>query len=154
MEEALNPAELRGLAAEILIENDREGRYTIPTKGLYPFQLGATEWLEELCDLGIRQELSLFLGSVDPIILHVAPPRSLAHYLENRPGYNASAEERDTFKKVESVFKWLSELIRRRLKSGSGVSFELKTNSKGWRNPMLQNCFGLPDEPAKDIPFA
>ena len=38
MEEALNPAELRGLAAEILSENDREGCYTIPTKGLYPFQ--------------------------------------------------------------------------------------------------------------------
>ena len=38
MAEALNPTELRKLAAEILNENDREGRYTVPTKGLYPFQ--------------------------------------------------------------------------------------------------------------------
>ena len=38
MAEALNPTELRKLAAEILNENDREGRYTVPTRGLYPFQ--------------------------------------------------------------------------------------------------------------------
>ena len=34
----MNPTELRELAIKILHENEREGRYTIPAKGLYPFQ--------------------------------------------------------------------------------------------------------------------
>ena len=41
MAEALNPTELRELAAEILNENDREGRYTVPTRPLsFPVELG------------------------------------------------------------------------------------------------------------------
>ena len=42
MAEALNPTELRELAAEILNENDREGRYTVPTKEpvSFPMELG------------------------------------------------------------------------------------------------------------------
>ena len=51
MEEALNLTELRELAVEILNENDCEGRYMIPTKGLHPFQwnwdscLTALSWM-------------------------------------------------------------------------------------------------------------
>src|SRR6185312_4424528 len=45
-----NPADLYQLAAEVLRENDR-GSYTVPTKGLYPFQWN---WDSCLTALGQR----------------------------------------------------------------------------------------------------
>ena len=81
MTEALNPTELRELAAEILNENDREGRYTVPTKGLYPFQwnwdscLTALGWMYLDEDRAWREIETLFEhqwsdGMVPHIVFH------------------------------------------------------------------------------------
>ena len=81
MAEALNPTELRELAAEILNENDREGRYTVPTKGLYPFQwnwdscLTALGWMYLDEDRAWREIETLFEhqwsdGMVPHIVFH------------------------------------------------------------------------------------
>ena len=79
----MNPTELRELAIEILHENEREERYTIPAKGLYPFQWN---WDSCLMALGLMHlDEDRALREIETLFEHQWPDGMVPHIVFHQP---------------------------------------------------------------------